>query len=63
MEPPQMNYSVREAPLDLLLGMDDQDSADWAIEPKVLPEPPPGLLDIMAFAASHRVMHRINVFD
>jgi hypothetical protein len=58
-----MNHCVREAPLKLLLGMDDQDIARWTMERQVLPEPPPGLLDVMAISAGHGVVHRINVFD
>ncbi|MDH4985006.1 hypothetical protein QEZ47_05495 [Aminobacter anthyllidis] len=49
--------------MKLLLGMDDQDIARWAMERQVLPEPPPGLLDVMAISAGHGVVHRINVFD
>nr|WMC97977.1 hypothetical protein RAR13_04470 [Aminobacter aminovorans] len=63
MEPPQMDHCVREAPLELLFGMDNQDITHGAMEPKVLPEPPPGLLDLMAFAAGHGVVHRINIFN
>lgn len=58
-----MNHCVHEVPLKLPLGMDDQDIARWAIERQVLPDPLPGLLDVMAVTAGHGVVHRINVLD